>query len=106
MEGGTVDRNEIESSGETTGIQLSVLSSIPAPSSANSSAVFIMTSNFDLPWSKSLSVIPIEDFSSEVGPTLDIPDSALYIFQLFYTPQFFKYLEVENKSLCKGGDGF
>ena len=101
MEGESVDKNEVESSVETTSIPLSVLSSIPASSSANSSTAFTMTSNFDSPWSKSLSVNPIEGFSSEVGPTVDIPDSALDIFHLFYTPQFFKHLEVETNRYAK-----
>ena len=44
---------------------------------------------------------PLLYFSSEVGPTLDVPDLALDIFYLFYTPQCFKQIEVESNSYAK-----
>ena len=85
---------------EEISMSIPVLSSIPVPPT-NSQAVHTLTSSFDSPWLKSLSTTSIEDFSSEVGPTVDVPDLALDIFYIFYTPQFFKHIEVESNRYAK-----
>ena len=90
-----VNREEINVS-----IPLSVLSSTPAPPT-NSQAVHTLTSSFDSPWLKSFSTTSIEDYSSEVSPTVDVPDLALDIFYLFYTPQCLKQTEVEYNHYAK-----
>ena len=67
---------------EETGISIppSPLPSIPVPPLANSRAIPMVPSSIQMPWSTSLSSIPLEEFSSEVGPTVEIPDSPLQIF--------------------------
>ncbi len=42
------------------------------------------TSLFETPWSDKVTSNPIEDFCSEVGPTVEIPETPLDIFLLFF----------------------
>lgn len=90
VEGNVEDKNEAESptlDGTTISIPLSLLPSNPALPPSTSRAVPAVTSLFETPWSTKVSSIPQEGFSSEVGPTVDIPVTPLEIFELYYTPQ-------------------
>ena len=94
MIGGIVEeeRNETDSrslEGTAISIPISLLSSNPASPPSNSRAV-PTTSSIDTPWSTSISVLPIEEFASEVGPTVNIPDSLLKIFELFLYSSVFR----------------
>ena len=95
---------------EETGISihLSPPPSIPVPPPANSRAIPMVPSSIQTPWSTSVSSIPLEEFSSEVGPTVEIPDSPLGIFELFYTLQiivresnrYAKEVTISSAPLC------
>ena len=59
------------------------------------------TSSFETPWSDKVTSNPIEDFCSEVGPTVEIPETPLDIFLLFFTPESLKHIEVESNRYAK-----
>ncbi len=57
------------------------------------------TSSFETPWSDKVTSNPIEDFCSEVGPTVEIPETPLDIFLLFFTPESLKHIEEFDRCL-------
>ncbi len=51
--------------------------------------------------SSSLLTQYVEDFCSEIGPTVEIPETPLDIFLLLFTPESLKHIEVESNRYAK-----
>ena len=64
--------------------------------------------NLPTEWSKKLKPVTIPQFSSPVGPTVPIPDTALRIFEMFFTPSILTHIVNKSNTYAHQvlGDGF
>ena len=59
------------------------------------------SSSLETQWTSSLSVVPVNSFTSPTGPTVAIPDSPVEVFQLFYTDQIFEEIVFQTNEYAK-----
>ena len=59
-------------------------------------------------WSNELTRVHIPPFSSPVGPKIDVPDTPLGVFEVFFTPDILEEIVLQTNNYARQvlGDGF
>ena len=102
--------HESECDGGYLGLTEDIEESTEEESTEEESADAVLEAGQDLPteWSTELKPVIIPPFSSPVGPTVPVPDTALSIFEMFFTPSILRHTVTQSNTYAQQvlGDGF
>ena len=77
----------------------------PTTSPGSSSTTPTFSGDQESTWTATLKRVPIQPFTSSVGPSLDIPSSPLEVFDLFFLTRPTTNNCEREQCLCKDSDG-